>query len=328
MSFKKRIACILCALCTIALAFPAFGFAMSGDAEVGRNGKATVKLTIKSELGETEFTEKVNSYVTAWCNDSSDMAGDTNAVVVDSIKSTDSGYVVTVHTRRIDKINVTANMDFAPASEYAVPDSMDRRGLRDFMRGRYGTTITSIKGDEHNSVTIASDRHADLKATAHDASGKVYDEERDVEDEQVDYFVEGGNTGVFESLEKANDNTKITKFLFADIDSVTEATVSFTGKVKFYGGIGAELVDENTIKFGTATVPASIISTDPEKGTYNKDIKILAGWAVVDYGTSPLTIVLATAAAVIVGGGIIAFCIYITKLGKKAIAKEEGKNER
>lgn len=323
MSFKKRIACILCALCTIALAFPAFGFAMSGDAEVGRNGKATVKLTIQSELGLSEFTEKVNSYVTAWCNDSSDMAGDTNAVVVDSIRSADGGYVVTVHTRRIDKINVTANMDFAPASEYAVPDSMERRGLRDFMRGRYGATITSIKGDEHNSVTIASDRHASLKATAHDASGKVYDDERDVENEQVDYFVEGGDVGVFESLEKANDNTKITKFLFADVDSVTEATVSFPGKIKFYGGIGAELVDENTIKLGTGTVPASIISTDPDVDPYNKDVKILAGWAVVDYGASPLTIALAVIAAAVVGGGIAAFCIYITKLGKKAIAKEE-----
>ena len=50
---------------------------------------------------------------------------------------------------------------------------------------------------------------------------------------------------------------------------------------------------------------------------------MFAGWVTVDTGTSPLVIALAVAAAVIVGGGIAAFCIHIVKLGKQAIAKEE-----
>ena len=71
MSLKKRIAYFVCAACMLALAFPAFGFTLSGEAKLGRDGKASVRLTIVSELNETDFHEKLDAFVTAYCNDSS-----------------------------------------------------------------------------------------------------------------------------------------------------------------------------------------------------------------------------------------------------------------
>ena len=330
MSLKKRIAYFVCALCTVALALPSFGFTLSGKADLGRSGKATVRLTIQSELNETEFRDKLDSFVSAYCNDSSDKAGDTNAVVVKGVEKTENGYVVTAVTRRIDKVTVSGTMDYAPAAEYAKPDSMERRSLRNWMRGNYGSvTITSIKGDVRDTVTIGKASEAgttSMKAIARDDKGREYGDEREVENDQVDFFTAGGKEGLFETIAKSDGNTKLAKFFFLDIGGVTDATVTFAGNVRFYGGNNATLIDAKTVKFEADKVTASVISSASSAGSVTRDdVTMLAGWAVVDNGASPLTIALAVIAAVAVGGGIIAFVIYINNLGKKAIAKEEDK---
>lgn len=331
MSLKKRIAYFVCAACMLALAFPAFGFTLSGEAKLGRDGKASVRLTIVSELNETDFREKLDSFVTAYCNDSSQKAGDTNAVVINDVKKTGDGYIVTAVTRRIDKVTVSGTMDYSPAAEYAVPDSMERRSLRNWMRGNYGTvTVTSIKGSVRDSVTIGKASEAGTsraKAIARDINGREYDNEKDVADDQVDFYAAGNDVGVFEDIAKSDKNTKVVKFFFLDIGGVTDATVTFDGKIRYYGGNNATLVDAHTVKFESCKVTASIISTaDPDVGSVTRDdVTMLAGWAVVDNGTSPFAIALAVIAAVAVGGGIIAFIIHVNNLGKKAIAKEEDK---
>ncbi|MFR6640440.1 MAG: hypothetical protein ACLUSP_03110 [Christensenellales bacterium] len=95
--------------------------------------------------------------------------------------------------------------------------------------------------------------------------------------------------------------------------------MTFDGKIRYYGGNNATLVDAHTVKFESCKVTASIISTaDPDVGSVTRnDVTMLAGWAVVDNGTSPFAIALAVIAAVAVGGGIIAFIIHVNNLGKR-----------
>lgn len=316
MSLKKRIACILCALCTIALAFPAFGFAMAGDAEVGRNGKATVKLTVQSELGETEFREKLDAYVEDYCVASSFATASRTSIVVDKVEKTDSGYDVTVHTRRIDKITASCIMDYTDASDYAVEESSERRTIENWAKGNYAATVNGNIQIARPDGSIGINKGNDAAKLKYDGS-KIAAKIKDASGERADDEL------FFADLAKQKDTVKMFTFFFVNVDGLTDVTVKLPGKIKYYAGNNAELIDENTIKFVTTTVKAKIGASELGAEPEYKDATMFAGWATVDTGTSPLVIALAVAAAVIVGGGIAAFCIHIVKIGKQAIAKEE-----
>lgn len=311
MGLKKRLAYLLGAIAVVALAFPAFGFTVTGKGEIGRDGKATAELTFVSELSESDFRAKLDDYVEAYNNDSAEKAEDTDSVTITSVKKTDNGYVVKAKTRRIDKITVSCAMDVSPASDYSIEDGQDRRKIEKWMNGDMSNTIKSAKGMSGNEVvTIGRPNDRDTRLTYSADSYEIQARRANGEVVARETF--------FDELAGAKKSARMATMCFANVEGLTDITITYPADVKYYGGLNATLVDSKTVKYETSDIKANVTTTSSEI----KEVELAVGWAVYDLGASRLVIAIAAVAGVAVAGGLVWFCIYVNGLGKKAIAKE------
>lgn len=308
MGLKKRLAYLLGAIAVVALAFPAFGFTVTGKGEIGRDGKATAELTFVSELSESDFRAKLDDYVEAYNNDSASKAGETDAVTITSVRKTSDGYVIEARTRRIDRVTVSSVMDVGPAADYAVEDSQDRGKLQRWMNGDLSITLNSVKGSEvMEKITIGRPRDRQYESSNYEIKAKTSDGQVMDDDD------------FFDELAKSKDSVRIASFVFVGIDGLTDVTIELPAKVQYYGGYAVEMIDGNTMKLDVGRINAKVATVETVSV---EEINLILGWAVYDLGASRLVIAGAILAGIVVIGGLVAFCVYINRLGKTANDKE------
>lgn len=286
------------------------GFTASGSTEIGHNGKGTMTLTVESSLPETEFRETLGARI----RDYNVLSGDSDMLVVKSVRAGEGGYTVAVAFRRIDKIKLNGDFYWQSFSSSVAEGSEFRSLLEKLAGGNISCTVSAYYDGYLGQITVP--RSSELTVAPFDAAGNELGLER----------LFGAGSG-------APDRSTMFLFRIFDVKNVTKVTVTLPGKIVYCGGSGVKIISGDTAELTPEIVRASVLKnkviTD-ENGTEKiepeisvEDVTAFLGYIVFEKSMSPFAAGVIVAAVVIVVGLCVAVYVGFYRSGKRILRAEE-----
>ncbi len=291
----KKLFKYLAASVFAALIFVCFsGFTLTGSAKIRYSGKGTAAFSVISDAAEQEFRQAAQDYVDGFTVRS----GESDMITLEDVTKTENGYNVEVSFRRLDKVKAMGEFFLQKTSSFVPETSETGEMIRNWEAGMFAVTETIYYKSVAKSVDIDVTTVAD-GLRLYTAGGK------EIAVDELDAYAAG-----------AGDKSTAAAFCLLDVGCVESVTVSFPADIAYYAGGNMRLVNKNTVEMRPVFIEAEITSTEGNMIPETKDIGTIFGYVIYEKGLSPAAICGIVAACVILGGLLVAFFVYLVKLGK------------
>ncbi len=291
----KKLFKYLAASVFAALIFVCFsGFTLTGSAKIRYSGKGTAAFSVVSDAAEQEFRQAAQDYVDGFTVRS----GESDMITLEDVTKTENGYNVEVSFRRLDKVKAMGEFFLQKTSSFVPETSETGEMIRNWEAGMFAVTETIYYKSVAKSVDIDVTTVAD-GLRLYTAGGK------EIAVDELDAYAAG-----------AGDKSTAAAFCLLDVGCVESVTVSFPADIAYYAGGDMRLVNKNTVEMRPVFIEAEITSTEGNMIPETKDIGTIFGYVIYEKGMSPAAICGIVAACVILGGLLVAFFVYLVKLGK------------
>lgn len=291
----KKLFKYLAASVFAALIFVCFsGFTLTGSAKIRYSGKGTAAFSVISDAAEQEFRQAAQDYVDGFTVRS----GESDMITLEDVTKTENGYNVEVSFRRLDKVKAMGEFFLQKTSSFVPETSETGEMIRNWEAGMFAVTETIYYKSVAKSVDIDVTTVAD-GLRLYTADGK------EIAVDELDAYAAG-----------AGDKSTAAAFCLLDVGCVESVTVSFPADIAYYAGGDMRLVNKNTVEMRPVFIEAEITSTEGNMIPETKDIGTIFGYVIYEKGLSPAAICGIVAACVILGGLLVAFFVYLVKLGK------------
>ena len=248
----------------LASLFVVFASGSSMGMELFRNGKGEIILSVNKEKVEqiTPDRESFESYFNGYVKAINSASGEITALTVKKYAENDTHYLVTVKTRRIDKIKGLGKLLYTDTQSF-LGKSTNKDELRYGYNGTLMPTLLKTRPDsstvtygtyyeiyepktdvDENGETVYF--YEDVKDTNGETQKKTVYTKADEEEVENPFkmeakSVESGekikNFKALQDLFSATDKNKIVFFQMADFEFVDEITLKVPGKVKYVSTI-------------------------------------------------------------------------------------------
>lgn len=291
----KKLFKYLAASVFAALIFMCFsGFTLTGSAKIRYSGKGTAAFSVISDAAEQEFRQAAQDYVDGFTVRS----GESDMITLEDVTKTENGYNVEVSFRRLDKVKAMGEFFLQKTSSFVPETSETGEMIRNWEAGMFAVTETIYYKSVAKSVDIDVTTVAD-GLRLYTAGGK------EIAVDELDAYAAG-----------AGDKSTAAAFCLLDVGCVESVTVSFPADIAYYAGGDMRLVNKNTVEMRPVFIEAEITSTEGNMIPETKDIGTIFGYVIYEKGLSPAAICGIVATCVILGGLLVAFFVYLVKLGK------------
>lgn len=291
----KKLFKYLAASVFAALIFVCFsGFTLTGSAKIRYSGKGTAAFSVISDAAEQEFRQAAQDYVDGFTVRS----GESDMITLEDVTKTENGYNVEVSFRRLDKVKAMGEFFLQKTSSFVPETSETGEMIRNWEAGMFAVTETIYYKSVAKSVDIDVTTVAD-GLRLYTAGGK------EIAVDELDAYAAG-----------AGDKSTAAAFCLLDVGCVESVTVSFPADIAYYAGGDMRLVNKNTVEMRPVFIEAEITSTEGNMIPETKDVGTIFGYVIYEKGLSPAAICGIVAACVILGGLLVAFFVYLVKLGK------------
>lgn len=291
----KKLFKYLAASVFAALIFVCFsGFTLTGSAKIRYSGKGTAAFSVVSDAAEQKFRQAAQDYVDGFTVRS----GESDMITLEDVTKTENGYNVEVSFRRLDKVKAMGEFFLQKTSSFVPETSETGEMIRNWEAGMFAVTETIYYKSVAKSVDIDVTTVAD-GLRLYTAGGK------EISVDELDAYAAG-----------AGDKSTAAAFCLLDVGCVESVTVSFPADIAYYAGGDMRLVNKNTVEMRPVFIEAEITSTEGNMIPETKDIGTIFGYVIYEKGMSPAAICGIVAACVILGGLLVAFFVYLVKLGK------------
>lgn len=291
----KKLFKYLAASVLAALIFVCFScFTLTGSAKIRYSGKGTAAFSVISDAAEQEFRQAAQDYVDGFTVRS----GESDMITLEDVTKTENGYNVEVSFRRLDKVKAMGEFFLQKTSSFVPETSETGEMIRNWEAGMFAVTETIYYKSVAKSVDIDVTTVAD-GLRLYTAGGK------EIAVDELDAYAAG-----------AGDKSTAAAFCLLDVGCVESVTVSFPADIAYYAGGNMRLVNKNTVEMRPVFIEAEITSTEGNMIPETKDIGTIFGYVIYEKGLSPAAICGIVAACVILGGLLVAFFVYLVKLGK------------
>ena len=247
------------------------------DVDIGRKGSGTAIVTIAKEEGVTE--DSIRQSFDEISNGVKVMSEDQERLKLKSIKQTDDAFIVTVSFRRINYVKGLGEFSYMKSTDFVKELNNVEKVTIEYAKGIYKNTLKNYGGHDYK-FDNATRPNKKVAFTPTDASTG--------ESLEPDKFLSADG-------ELANNKKgMVFSFFIADMVGVESITFSFDGKIKAYGSVNAEIIDENTIKIFPVIQKGKHIyfenaqSTEPISET--KNLEVYAGFVYFELGANKLAI--------------------------------------
>lgn len=291
----KKLFKYLAASVFAALIFVCFsGFTLTGSAKIRYSGKGTAAFSVISDAAEQEFRQAAQDYVDGFTVRS----GESDMITLEDVTKTENGYNVEVSFRRLDKVKAMGEFFLQKTSSFVPETSETGEMIRNWEAGMFAVTETIYYKSVAKSVDIDVTTVAD-GLRLYTAGGK------EIAVDELDSYAAG-----------AGDKSTAAAFCLLDVGCVESVTVSFPADIAYYAGGDMRLVNKNTVEMRPVFIEAEITSTEGNMIPETKDIGTIFGYVIYEKWLSPAAICGIVATCVILGGLLVAFFVYLVKLGK------------
>lgn len=306
--FKRILAT---ALALLGLPF-AQSMSIEGEGTISHSGKSEVTLSISSEKAQGDFESALSSRVKEF----NIVSGYNDAVQVKGIALAEGGYQVKMALRRADKVKIKGAISYAKWSSFAAEGSEARKLVENASKGNLSSTSPAYYDGNLSNIEVKRDTRVPVKP----------------------YTLEGEALPVESFLEEAAAAKNHQMMFFArafDVGCVTKIRINVPGKLRYYGGEGVTIIDEDTLEITPVDIPCAVVKTivyvdeDGVEKTKTERIakpeaKGIAAYFIYDKSMSPVTIAFISIGCALGAGLIGAGVVYFTRLGKKEIEKQKG----
>lgn len=279
------------------------GWSATGDASIKNNGSVVTVLNVQSEKSHNDFAADLRRIIKGH----NDNSGDDDFVKIQSIQSVESGYVVTLKLRRIDKVKAQGDFDWKSLKKHTEL-AENRKLIENLARGNWSNTWSIYYEGKAGSVQLAKSGEGQVPIS-------IYDMENNKQ--EPDKFIA-------QAL-KSRDSDKLFMFRMIDIGGITSFKITFPGKIKYYAGHDISVVNSSTIEAKPRAIKANLVvkyvmdedGNTSEQILGNQTIDAMIGYVVYRQNTSPLTFIVV---GLIIGGAItlvVVAVIYFIKRGRK-----------
>ena len=216
------------------------------------------------------------------------MSEDQERIFLKSIKQTDDAFIVKFSFTRLNYLKGLGEFSYMKSSEFVKERNNVEKITIEYKNGvykpieNYGTNILKFDNSKGNKKVAFSPTDA--------SSGETIDPK--------EFTSEDGDLAT-------NEKGMVFSFFVAGFDFVESVTFSFDGKIKAYGSVNAELIDENTIKILPVTQKGKRTyfengSTEPT--TVSEEFTVFAGYVYFELGANVTAILIfATIGLILVG---------------------------
>ncbi len=306
---SRRIAKIVAFVITVMLLTLCLCGCASVDVKVDRNGTGSATLTIAKAEGITE--EAIRQKFEEISKGVKDSSEDQERIKLKSIHQTDEAFIVKLSFKRINYVKGLGEFSYIKSADFVDEQNSVEKISKEFANGIY-KPISNYGDNKYkfNNGTRPNKKVAFLPKDA--ISGETLD---------IDEFV------AKDGMLAQNKNGMMFTFFIADFEAVESITFTFDGKIKAYGSVNAEIIDDNTIKItpvkqkGQHTYFENATSTEPK--TDEKDISVFAGYVYFELGFNKALLIVICVSCLILAG-LIALG-FTTGAFKKALKSKKFK---